>query len=308
MHVTGGMSLATSNVCPKCGFSNRPDYQFCTNCGNILTSGAPQAGVPPPVAPAPTYPAPPYGYGVSVWEAERRKQIDRTKTGVLLLLIGSLLGWVPLIGIVGSILILIGAILVILGRKPFGPVHSRNVFISVGLFVFGIVGAIVLAMMLVAAMFSAMPPFGTANPNARAAIESAFNNLLIGVVIISAISSLASVFFTYAIQNTTGRVLLWLGYGMGMVVQIVIFAIVGPVVSSAVEEAFATGIYNPAPLEALQLRMQTLGLMGAIPSLLYAGAYYLVWSRINRGEIPAPPSQPPTPAPVYFSPPPLGPM
>jgi len=245
-----------------------------------------------------------------VWEADRRKQIDRTKTGVLLLLIGSLLGWVPFIGVVGIILILIGAILVILGRKPFGPTHSRNVFISIGLFVFGIVGVFALAAILAAAMLSAMlgGPYGATDPNARAALESAFNNFMIGVVVVSAISSLASVFFTYAIQNPTGRVLLWVGYGTGLVVQMITFAIVGPEISGAVAEAFATGTYNPAPLNALQLRMQTLGLMRAIPSLLYAGAYYLVWSRINRGEIPAPPAQPPTPAPVYFSPPPLGPM
>lgn len=92
-------------------------------------------------SPGPMYPPPygasGYGYGVPPWEYERKKQIDRTKTGILLLLIGTLIGWLLIIGVIGSLLILIGAILVILGRRAFGPSHSRNVILSIVLFFVG---------------------------------------------------------------------------------------------------------------------------------------------------------------------------
>src|SRR5256885_13761663 len=98
---------------------------FCVNCGSALSAGT-GAGAAPA---APMYPGAMPGLP-SAWDAERRKQIGRTKTGVLLLLVGTLISWLPIpIGALGALLILIGAILVILGRKAFGAAHSRNVIV-----------------------------------------------------------------------------------------------------------------------------------------------------------------------------------
>src|SRR3989449_5840205 len=90
--------LATSLTCPRCGTTNKLGTMFCTNCGSPLSAGAPPSSAPP------MYPAPgPYGGAMpglpSAWDAERRKQIDRTKTGLLLLLIGGLLLLSPNIGV-----------------------------------------------------------------------------------------------------------------------------------------------------------------------------------------------------------------
>ena len=114
------------------------------------SAGAPPAGVPPaapayaPAGPYPAYPGPPpYAYGPPPWEVERRKQIERTKWGILLLLFGALISWIPLVGAIGGLLTLIGVILVIVGRKAFGAVHRRNVGISIVLFFVGIAIAVV---------------------------------------------------------------------------------------------------------------------------------------------------------------------
>src|SRR2546425_8991822 len=129
---------------------------FCTNCGSPLSAGA-----PPPSGAPPMYPAPgPYGGAMpglpSAWDAGRRKQIDRTKTGLLLLLIGGLISWIPIIGLLGALLLLIGAILVILGRKAFGSTHARNVVIPVVLFFFGVVVGIIAGVLFAAAVFAAV--------------------------------------------------------------------------------------------------------------------------------------------------------
>src|SRR3989442_8726974 len=162
-----GSKLAASNICPKCGFMNQAGWTFCANCGSpaAMAGGMPPAGralTPPPAYPA--YPG--YGYGASPWEAERQKQINRTKSGLLLMLIGGLISWLPFgIGILGSILLLIGAIFVILGRKAFGAGHSRNVVIAIVVFFVGVIGAIALGVILFAAIIAAG---GTSDPTTLA--------------------------------------------------------------------------------------------------------------------------------------------
>lgn len=287
MRPVGGILLAASNVCPRCGFSNQPGFHFCTNCGSALSAGAPAVGpaAPPPVAPAYAYP-PPFAYGPPPMEMERRKQIDRTKTGILLLLIGTLLSWIPIIQFIGFLLLLIGAILVILGRKAFGPAHSRNVIVSIILFVVGIAGSFALGFALAIALVPVI--LGqTADPNA---LQNAFTTLFVGEIILAAVAGIASVLFTYQLQNPTGRILLWAGYGSSVGVQVAVFLIAAPLLQDAVSQYIASG--DPSALLALQGQTGVLELLSVIPALIFTGANYIAWSRINRGEIPAPAAPP----------------
>lgn len=246
-----------------------------------------------PVAAAPMY-APAMPGLPSAWDADRRKQIDRTKTGLLLLLIGSLISWIPFIGALGSLLILIGAILVIIGRKAFGRVHSRNVMTALGLFILGFIGAIVLGVIFAISVIGSIG--GTQDPRTVAtAFGNALNTLLIGTIIVGAIAGIGSVLFTYALQEKTGKMILWAAYVASVAVTIVIFAVISPLIQQAVNDAVAGGTYNSAPLVALQTQQASLTLLNAIPSLLFAAAAYLAWTRVNRGEIPpstTPPGMP----------------
>jgi len=261
---------------------------FCVNCGSALSA----AGGAAPSATAPMYPPAMPGLP-SAWDADRRKQIDRTKTGVLLLLVGTLIGWLPLIGAVGSLLILIGAILVIVGRKAFGTAHSRNVILSILLIIFGIIIVVVAAVVLFAAAASFIP----GNPPTQAAVTSAFNNFLIILIVGVVVSGLATVFFTYAIQNKTGRMLLLAGYAANVIIQIAIFVVLSQAVATFVAAMFPGGTYDPAQASIavadFSARAQALGYLSAIPAIIYAAAYYLVWNRINKGEIPASTTSPP---------------
>lgn len=287
--------MSTSAVCPKCGFANQPGYQFCTNCGGPLVPGA--------VAPPP-YGVPP-AYTVSPWEYERRRAIDRTKTGVLLLLIGSLLSWVLVVGIIGELLLLIGAILVILGRRAFGPSHSRNVVLSIVLFFLGIgisfLGAFVLAL-------SAAPELVSGELVATTnALRSLFANVLVVIVIGGVVTGLASVLFTYALQKPTGRMLLWAGYAATIAGQIAILVLLAPEIdgiADVVAREIVTRPNDPTAIASatasLTDRIGSFFYLSAIPAILFAIADYLVWDRINRGEIPAPsaaPVAPPSTAP-----------
>jgi len=277
--------LATSVTCPRCGAANTPGTMFCVNCGSALSAGAGGA----PAAATPMYPGAMPGLP-SAWDAERRKQIDRTKTGLLLMLVGGLISWIPIIGIVGGLLLFIGAILVILGRKAFGSTHARNVVLAIVLFFVGIIIGIIAGVLFAAAVFSAV---ASQNPAAVAnALAGALNTLLVGAIIAAAVSGIASVLFTYALQMQTGKILLWAGYVANLAISIAIFAIIAPLISNAVNQATSGGTYDPAPVAALQGQLSALGYLSVIPALLFAAATYLAWTRVSHGEIP-PPTTPP---------------
>jgi hypothetical protein len=240
----------------------------------------------------PSYPAPAYAQGfASPYDQERQKQIGRTKTGVFLLLLGALIGAIPFIGGLGALLIFIGAIFVILGRKAFGTTHARNVVLSIVLFLLGIAIAVVGTFIAFASAFAS---FGQAP--SPAVIQAAMSNFLIVIAIASIVGGLASVFFTFALQNQTGKTLLLLGYVASVVISIAIVAVISGAISEFIAAACPNGTCDQLAVinaqTSFQGRVTTLGYLQAIPSLLYAGAYYLVWNRVKKGEIPGPTTMP----------------
>ncbi len=279
--------------CPRCGFQNTAGYQFCVNCGAPLAAqgtAGPAAGAPP--AGAYTVPAGYAPYGAPV-DYDRSKRIDRTKTGVLLLLIGSLLSWIPDIGFVGFLLIFIGAILVILGRKAFGPAHTRNVVVSIILFIVGVI--VIIGVALVAALAnigSVVGPGGTVNIT-PAFLASTASASLLAAIVGAIIIGIAELLFTYAIQSQTGRLLLWAAYAANIALAVVLYILLSPLYA---------GVVTQAQFDSVATTQTTYGLLNAIPALLFAGADYLVWSRISRGEIPAAPALPPAAPPPLVPP------
>jgi hypothetical protein len=229
---------------------------------------------------------------------DRAREIDRTKTGLLLILIGVLLTPVPYVAFVGDILLLVGAILVIVGRKAFGQAHARNTIWSIIIFVVGfgvvITGIVVFTVAVVSAGISSSVG-GTFNATTLGqSLSSSFDILLVFSAVGGAISGIAEVLFTYAIQNEPGRILLWTGYAAALAVSSITFILISPLVANAASQSFNGTTYNPAPFTNLQSQLQTIGLLNFIPAIIYATAIYLAWARVNRGEIPGQISQPTT--------------
>ncbi|OGS49171.1 MAG: hypothetical protein A3K68_03235 [Euryarchaeota archaeon RBG_16_68_13] len=319
--------MAAPNVCGRCGFANQPGYAFCTNCGGPLAAGPAPAGAPPvaPGAPGP-YGVPPYGYYPPPAAFDRTKQIGRTKTGILLLLIGTLMAWVPagivaaFVTIVGLLLMFVGAILVILGRKAFGPTHSRNVVLSLVLFFVNIIASFAGGILITLGPIGSIGP-GSTVLEIAAAFRSMATGTLLLAVLSAVISGVAAVLFTYALQNPLGRLLLWAGFAASVAVPVAVFFLVSPtidgIVNSIAADVFSSGGDFLAVLEGVgrvatevSLAASTYGLLGVIGAALFAAANYIAWNRINRGEIPAPvgppgpvpPMQPTPPAPPPIQP------
>src|SRR5712664_4156520 len=130
-------------ICPRCGSSNAPQARYCMTCGTALAPNAPPASQPPP---QPAYPyamqpvQPYYQYPPpqNAWEVARTNKINNSLTGLLLLVVGVLISWIPFAGAIGGIVGFIGAILVFVGREPFGEDHVRNTTLALIFFIVGI--------------------------------------------------------------------------------------------------------------------------------------------------------------------------
>lgn len=272
--------MTTEDACPRCGATNPGGWRFCVTCGSPnAAAGASVAGTLPPSW------QPGYDWQSSddIYRGPP-KEVERTRAGLLLLLAGALLGWIPVVSLIGSLLTLIGVILIILGRRAFGEAHTRNVVASVVLFVVGIIAVIFLVFSFAASVVPASG--GTPTP---AAVRAAFDVFLWGVLVATAATTeVASVLFTYALQKTRGKILLWAAYASSVVLLFAIIYLVGPAISEAVSQAFQGGTYNSRPILAAANQTDAWSLLNVVPSLMFAAANYLAWKRIVRGEIPEP--------------------
>ncbi len=272
---------------------------YCSACGALLTradTACPECGTPrvgPPAPPQSAAPAgEPTGSGFpriepvapSELDYETRRGIDRTKTGVALLAIGSALGWIPVISLLGGFLVLVGAVLVILGREAFGASHSRNVVLALVLYLIGLFGVFILA-----ASFAGSLEAAVALPASEVAgaVSQAFDSFLIGGIIVGLFSGFAVVLFLYSLLDTPGKILIWGSFFAAFGILILVWAVISGEVTNAIEASLATTPPDAGPLLALDAQLNGLKLLNVIPDLLLAGAAYVAWSRIDQGKIPA---------------------
>jgi hypothetical protein len=240
---------------------------------------------------------------------ETKKRVDWTKMGLLLLLIGILHGRVPNVGIVGLLLIVIGGFFVIFGRTPFGPLHSRNVMISLFLVIAGIVAEIALFVIFIALLIGQFASGGTTNPSAiLQAAGGLIDAYLIGTAVASSVIAFAALILTYSLQQRLGQYLLWVGLAANVAVQVVRFLVIRAFYASLSSGGFPTTTVNTFALSLFTSQAIAVTLLGGIPAVLNGAAYYLAWNRVNHGEIPVPPAgQPPPTYPTYPVAPPAGP-
>src|SRR5713226_928733 len=244
----GGEGLASSIICPRCGAANTAGTLFCVNCGSSLTATSGGAvGAPPGSPPAypPIYPGAVPGMPGPM-DAQHQKRINHTRTGVLLLLIGTLITGIaivlfPVVQVVGSVFVVIGAILVILGRKAFGPVHSRYVVISIVVAIVGFVVTFFAGLVIGFAFVSASLPGGTPT---QAGLQTALANSLIVGLIGTVIAGIASVLFTFALQDQTGRILCGAGYVSRIGIQVVLCVVCRALICECVGGLFRRWMFG----------------------------------------------------------------
>ena len=209
--------------------------------------------------------------------------VGRTQNGILLLAVSLILGPIPYLTYLGFVLGLVGAILVILGRKAFGQFHSNLVKLSIGIWIVGIIGSFIVGASYGYDVASAIS-MSNSQATVAQALNNAFNTLIIGLLVSSAILGLSQILITYALQTTQGRLLLLSSYALGIVLGVLVFLIISPQVNVAISQAIST--QDLTPINNLRTESQSLGLVGLIPASISAFAFYLAYSRIANDEIP----------------------
>lgn len=220
-------------------------------------------GPPEPVGPAEVPPS----------AAERTRDVERTSAGIAFLIAGVLLAWAPLllVALTGWVLSISGAVLIYFGRATFERSHADNVIVGMGLLIVGVLGGIVL--LLGYAEATQLAPVRGAPPGA---LFAAFQDYSTGVFLLGAVTGLAAVLLTYRLQPRDGRVLLWLAYGLSLFLAVMGTWLVLRTPPSGTDPTLP-------PLLSL------IAVLGIAPAALFAGAYFIAWSRVRRGDVPSPP-------------------
>src|SRR5882762_137499 len=258
------MSVVT---CPRCGASNNATARFCSTCGTSLVT-VPAPTLPPTgYAPPPAQQYYPYQYPANYWEVARTNKINNTLTGMLLLVIGVLIAWIPFAGFIGGIIGFIGAILILTGREPFGADHVRNTTLALIFFVVGIVVTIF-------GFFYSLA-YGISSGLGASVVG------LFGIVFLigGAIFGLSEVLLTYSLQRSNGHTLLWTAYGISIFLGLVNLFILPFGTGGFWTLYFGTGVFLFT------------GFLAAIPAARDRTAFYPARERIVRNELPPPIAQ-----------------
>lgn len=220
---------------------------------------------------------------------------SRTKTGLLLLIIGSIIAMVSnvalffsggvmlalsAIGGIGGLCSFIGIILLIIGRKEFGEKHSKFVIYALILFILAfVIPTIVIAGVTFSYVTQSMG--GNADP-------SFIQNIFFIIPLASIIGGLAYVFLLYELENKIGRMVLFAGFAVYIITSVVIALSIG----SAFEETLGSiDFENTNTLESSTItneftqKISSTGLYGIANGVLMLIALIIPYNRITSGEL-----------------------
>lgn len=265
---------AGKGYCPACGTPSGPGARFRSRCGQAL----------PDTAPASPYVAPEAHSWDTVAEADAvryglQRGSDRTRTGLLLMILSFALGWIPYVAFVAGILAFIGIIYLWLGRNDLGPGHRRSVMAGCVCVVLAILVSIIAVLGFVSAVFSAAAAAGTTLSDVGATLRGALERLLVSVIVAGALGSLGYVLLPYALADRTSRALLWGGLALSVGLSVLVVAVLWPQLSSAVAQATSGSSINVGPVQAVETRETILATLQFFPQMMFLAAYYRVRNR-----------------------------
>lgn len=285
-------------VCDSCGFVNKPGSTVCEKCGQSL-SVQKIIGINPNIEGTTDNNHDKFSrnskknfssFSSSNPAVKRRLQkrhnelIERASLGILFFAIGLAILWIPYIQFLGELLVLVGFILIFLAREVHNREHTRNVKISLVIFIITFIAGFAIAAYFLSSVLAAVGR-GDSPSTISKVFQSSFYITIIGAMVLGAFSGVAYVLLTLELQDTFGKELLIIGYILLIVVAIVEYFMLAPLLHSFVAEI---ANYPNSALSAertISSRETAYGLLNAIPYLVLSGAYFRTRSRLLSGEI-----------------------
>jgi MFS family permease len=218
---------------------------------------------------------------------------NKTKTGLLLLIIGIILGVisngiffidtniaisVSILGSIGSLLIFIGIILMILGRKEYTERHRKFIVISLFLFIL----SVILSVIIVAVAFASVIISKDISP---------VGNAMYAIPVASIIGGLAYVFLLFELQDKNGKIVLI----SALILTVMISTFLAINIQSVFEETFGSIIIsqdiNTEEITELSntfsQKVGELSAFSVIHNLVMLLAFIMAYKRIESGDIPS---------------------
>jgi len=188
-----------------------------------------------------------------------------------------------IISSVGGILVLIGAIFVIIGRKDYGEKHSKYVIYSIIIFITGFALTVIFSSLIAFFSFSSIMTNGTTNLFGYFGVITMIASILFGI---------SYVLFLHELLDKKGKIILY-----------ALFVII--IVSGVLTSFFITGVFGQIGqtynnfqqtdiLNNTNINSQlfTLGILpiftqilGFISSLLLIIVIYIAYKRVKTGEL-----------------------
>jgi hypothetical protein len=268
-----------ADTCPACAKPVSPGQHFCANCGATLddlartSSGAvPRDGSWDPVA-----------------EADARsihlpRDVGRTSTGCLLMMVGFALLWIPYVSYVGGIIGFVGVIFFWIGRQGLGDSQRRNVFAGGACIVLGFLAEVVLGVWFADDIATAAGMPGETLAQLGGLFRADLGILLVGTLVVGAVISFGNVLLPYALADPTSRWLLWGAFVASTLIGAVTLAVLWPQITTAIAQATSGATFHVAPVQTLEARSALWGAAQILPDLLFLTAYYRVRSDLRAGR------------------------
>lgn len=285
---SAGAPAALATVCPLCRASTPANARFCSACGFELAArpapgapGSPGAYGPPggPLTePFARVPVPQSYSGYLPADKDR----GRTDLGLTLLIIGFLLSWIPYVNYVGSVLALVGVLLVFLGRRAYGPEHHRFVVLGSVLVFLGVVGGFVASLSFTAAIVDEATTAGVTLAQIGSMIQGDLLGLIVASFVVGTLVRLGEILIVYRLSTRTARILLWTGFATGLLLGLATIWYLLPQIDTAISQATSGTQINLGPINRVENTSLVLSLSGVLPAVLFAWAYYLVRDQNRR--------------------------
>ena len=181
------------------------------------------------------------------------------------------------ISFIGAILILVGLILFLMGRKEFGEKHQNNVKNAVIIFCINIIVAIILVAAIAFMTFSAIATSSTEN------VAGPFSIVIVIIAVVSAVlGGLIYYFGLIELENETGKNILFAGIISSIIISIITSFYIAGMLGEIFGSISSYSSYSPL---SFNQNIGGIGILGIISNLLFLYAFYIPYNRIKNGEL-----------------------
>jgi hypothetical protein len=215
-------------------------------------------------------------------DSRKHESVQRTRTGIILIFAGLVFSPIPSVRLYAGLSSIAGAILLYLGRHALGKTHQAYVSKS---FITLVLTEIFVAI-ISAAIGGALAAIALTQPTE---IENLLTNAYVSstglVLAANIIIYLALVYFVYDLQDRTGRTVLWTGFALGCITNLLVLYIVMSELPSIVPQILSQSTSLVAAWSMLGDEFVIWSLLAWIPAIPYAVAYYWAYRHVEKQAV-----------------------